>query len=120
MWSSAADGVVFRTTTVADVGYEVVCCDEAEGKKCKDYVHDLLLVCFVLFGARPYTVISRVWVLDRIDRPKFRWIKMKSLSTKSAAGLEERAGDPAGVVRGDEGDDIADVVGLAGTTEWGL
>jgi hypothetical protein len=41
--SSAADGVVTRAATIADVSDEVVRGDEAEGKKCKDEVHDLLL-----------------------------------------------------------------------------
>jgi len=34
---------VFRTATVADICNEIICGDEAEGKKCKDDIHDLLL-----------------------------------------------------------------------------
>src|SRR5580698_11185639 len=58
--------------------------------------------------------------LDQIEWPKFRWIKMKSLSTNAAASLEERTGDPASVVGGDEGDDISDVIRLAGAAKRGV
>jgi len=34
---------VIGAATVAGVGDEIVCGDEAEGKKCKDDIHDLLL-----------------------------------------------------------------------------
>jgi hypothetical protein len=57
--SSAADGVVVRTATIADICNEIICGDEAEGKKCKDDIHDLLL--WLVWG-RPYTVVSRVWI----------------------------------------------------------
>jgi len=37
--------VFLAATTIADVSDEIVGGDEAEGKKCKDDVHDLLLSC---------------------------------------------------------------------------
>jgi len=34
---------VVRPATIAKIRNKIVCSDEAEGKKCKDDVHDLLL-----------------------------------------------------------------------------
>src|SRR6202012_2399798 len=58
-----------------------------------------------------------------MDGPKILLILgivVQHCSTKTAAGLKERAGDPAGVVGGDEGDDVSDVFRLAGATERGV
>ena len=51
--ADGVDGVVFGATTIADVGYEVVCSNDAEGKKCKDYVHNLLLFVLTFVLLRP-------------------------------------------------------------------
>src|ERR1700761_1172926 len=45
---------------------------------------------------------------------------MKFRLADAAAGLKERAGDPACVVGGNEGDDVSDVVRPAGAAERGL
>jgi len=37
--------VFLAAATIANVSDEIVSGDEAEGKKCKDEVHDLLLSC---------------------------------------------------------------------------
>ena len=121
-WSLAADGIGFRTATVADVGHDVVGGDDAEGKKCKDDVHDLLLWCVegplihgfypcMSFRSNSLAKVSVSCVNSCVNRC------VKSCSTKTAASLEKRAGDPTGVVGGDEGDDVGDVIRLAGAAE---